>query len=447
MKINVLAFDKASQRTYDVDGRLHVSKTHFSKANVCPYYGQEIPGFEELGLIADKVYKLWRDPAELEKAATTFNNLPLLRRHVAVSADAPMKEDVVGSIGSDVTFNAPYLDASLSVWDSQAIAAIEEGVLDELSAGYRYTADMTAGTTPDGEAYDGVMRNIIGNHLALVEVGRAGSDVVVADSNPFINKETTAMKKTKLGTALMVALSAASPKLAQDSQLSKLVGGAVKSKLDKAALKTALLGMDADFNPQQLDNIVDAILDVEQNPEPMQPNPMGASDDTPTDPYNMDENDNGAPSKHAEIIDYLKKCGLNPEQLEGVGNMLTRMSEPPKAQDAVTVEPAGEGNPEKMQHAMDAMRKEMQEQFRQLDIAKSDVRSVVGDVIGMDSADQVYRFALDQMKVDHSGISGKGLQTLLKVAKDRSAPQVKNTIAQDAASIKAISGLERFGKA
>jgi hypothetical protein len=33
-----------------------------------------------------------------------------------------------------------------------------------------------------GRSYDGVMRNIIGNHLAIVPEGRAGSDVVVADS-------------------------------------------------------------------------------------------------------------------------------------------------------------------------------------------------------------------------------------------------------------------------
>ena len=45
-----LAFDRASVRTKDIDGRLHISLANISKANVCPYLGSEIPGGEELGL-------------------------------------------------------------------------------------------------------------------------------------------------------------------------------------------------------------------------------------------------------------------------------------------------------------------------------------------------------------------------------------------------------------
>lgn len=434
-----IVFDKASARTTDVDGRLHVARTHISKANVCPYYGSEIPGFEELGLDAQKVYKLWRHPDELAKAAPTFNNLPLLRRHVAVSADAPMKDDVVGSIGSDVVFNAPYLDASLSVWDSAAIAGIESEDQSELSSAYRYTPDMTPGTTPDGEPYDGVMRDIIGNHLALVEVGRAGPDVVVADSNPFM--ETPAMKKTKLGNALVVALSAASPKLAQDAALPKLVGGAVKSKFDKAAVKQSLIAMDSEFDPEQLDAIIDAILGVEQNPEPQQ---MGAGDNDPAmsgDPTSSDPEDN--PAQDGDLAGYLASCGLSEEEVAKAVDLAS----PKAAEDEVTVNEPGEGDPAKMTHAMDALRKSLQAQYRDLDVAKADVRPLVGDVIGMDTGDQVYRFALDQMKVKHDGVSGKGLRTLFQVARDRSAPQAAPTIAQDAAAVKTVPGLGRFGKA
>jgi hypothetical protein len=41
---------------------------------------------------------------------------------------------------------------------------------------------MTPGVSPQGEKYDGVMRDIVGNHVALVKEGRAGADVVVGDS-------------------------------------------------------------------------------------------------------------------------------------------------------------------------------------------------------------------------------------------------------------------------
>ena len=84
-----LAFDRASVRTYDRDGRLHVEISNISKATVNPYIGREIPDWKALGLDPDKVYKLLRDPDELAKAAPTFNNIPVLSRHVAAAARAP----------------------------------------------------------------------------------------------------------------------------------------------------------------------------------------------------------------------------------------------------------------------------------------------------------------------------------------------------------------------
>ena len=36
-----------------------------------------------------------------------------------------------------------------------------------------------------GEPYDGLMRDIVGNHVALVREGRAGADVVVGDMLPL----------------------------------------------------------------------------------------------------------------------------------------------------------------------------------------------------------------------------------------------------------------------
>lgn len=185
-----IAMDRATQRSIDADGRLHVAITPISKANVCEYAGNEIPDGGKLGLDPNKKYKLYRDPDELEKGAKTFNNIPLLSEHVPVSADDPKHELVIGSTGTDAEFKAPYLINSLVFWDKKAIDAIQaadgnsdEG-MKELSCAYRYTADMTPGTSPEGEAYDGVMKNIVGNHVALVERGRAGSDVMVHDSKP-----------------------------------------------------------------------------------------------------------------------------------------------------------------------------------------------------------------------------------------------------------------------
>lgn len=183
-KDNNLTFDAApSARRIDDNGYLHVSACPISKACINPYYGREIPGAAELGLNPTGIYYGYRDPDELAKAAETFNGLPLLLEHHFDSADEPQKEHRVGATGTDTTFDAPYLRNTISVQDADAIGKIERGEFKELSCSYRYTPDFTPGEV-DGVAYDFIMRDLKGNHVALVPRGRAGSDVAVADSMP-----------------------------------------------------------------------------------------------------------------------------------------------------------------------------------------------------------------------------------------------------------------------
>jgi 8-oxo-dGTP pyrophosphatase MutT (NUDIX family) len=177
----ILSFDEASVRQYDSEGRLKVALTPISKANVCPYLGAEIPDWEEDGLDPKKIYKLLRDPEELAKAAETFNLIPVLSVHTPTSAADHPKEVTIGSTGTDAIFEYPYLFNSLAIWPDAAIDDVEDESKRELSSSYRYKVDWTAGKF-EGQPYDGVMRNIVGNHVATVETGRAGSDVLVADS-------------------------------------------------------------------------------------------------------------------------------------------------------------------------------------------------------------------------------------------------------------------------
>lgn len=184
---DAIAMDKSSVRQYDADGHLHVERTPISKAVINPYYGREIPNYRELHLEPDRIYKLYRDPKELARAASTFAGKPLLSTHTPVNADSHPKSVVIGTIGDDVQFEGPYLTAPLTVWDGDAIKLIEADEQRELSCGYKYDPDMTPGEV-DGEPYDGVMRNIRGNHVALVEEGRAGPDVLVQDEALRVDK-------------------------------------------------------------------------------------------------------------------------------------------------------------------------------------------------------------------------------------------------------------------
>lgn len=397
MAIIKLALDRSARRI-DADGRLHVDRSHISKAMVSPYYGQEIPGYEALGLQADKVYKLLRDPVELERGAHTFARLPILSEHVPVTVDDHKPDLVVGAIGSDVSFNDPYLDADTTIWQAEAIAGIESGDIREFSCAYRYVPDMTPGEYK-GEPYDGRMTEIQGNHLALVEVGRAGSDVVVADNNPFI-KESAIMKMTKLGKALFLALSAASPVLAADSALPALVGSASRKDFKKDAVRTKLLALDSDLEPEKVDGVLDAILDIGEDPTPVET--PAAIVETPADT--------------------VRKL-LAGKVDDTIIDQIIALFNPAPAQD----EDDDSMKKDDVIAAMDGLRT----QLRDAEEAKRDVREVVGDVIGMDSAEAVYGFALDHMKVDREGVEGaKALRALFKVASSH-AGRVTPKIAQD----------------
>jgi hypothetical protein len=194
MKDVRFAFDRGSVRRYDVDGMMHVELTPISKANVCVYYGREIPEWESLELDPDKAYRLLRDPVELEKAIATFNKKPLLNTHVAVSIIDPPKESIIGATGESAVFEDGYLKNSLVIWDVNSIIGVENKQQREISSSYRYRLDMTPGEF-EGEPYDGVMRDIVCNHVAIVPSGRAGPDVFVYDSQPTGLKLMSKIKK------------------------------------------------------------------------------------------------------------------------------------------------------------------------------------------------------------------------------------------------------------
>lgn len=219
----ILAMDE-SVRSYDTDGRLRVVKANISKANVCPYWGHEIPDFERLGLDPERQYQLLRDPKELKKAAKSSNGVPLLFGHTPVSPDEHPHDVVVGAVGTDAEFDGQYLTNSLIVWTREGIDGVESEEQKELSSGYRYDPVMTPGQF-HGAHYDGVMTNIVFNHVALVPEGRAGADVVVGDSQikPKSQPMEDTLSKhvlTRFAGASMVALDMAiRPRLTKDAKI------------------------------------------------------------------------------------------------------------------------------------------------------------------------------------------------------------------------------------
>lgn len=180
---DVLTFDAKSVRSIDENGFMRIAISPFTKEQVAPYYGREIPGWEKLGLDPEKTYMGYRPSEELQKAETieSINGIPVQFRHHPDFSDAPAHETRVGAAGTDAEWREPYLMNSLIIYDDKAKDVIKSGFMRELSLAYRYDPEIKAGEW-NGKKYDFIMRNIRANHIALVEEGRAGADVLVYDS-------------------------------------------------------------------------------------------------------------------------------------------------------------------------------------------------------------------------------------------------------------------------
>lgn len=194
MKKETLAFD--TKRHKDINGYLHVEVSPLTKETVNPYYGREIPGWEDEGLDPEKIYYGYRAGDELKKALNTFNGIPVLDEHKLDSAERPLKEERVGFTGTSAKWEAPYIMNALIITDAAAIELIESNKQRELSASYRYKPVFKEGYF-GGEKYDFIMTEIQANHIALVAEGRAGSDVLVYDNNSIKQGEENMAKNVE----------------------------------------------------------------------------------------------------------------------------------------------------------------------------------------------------------------------------------------------------------
>lgn len=399
--VEKLAFDRATVRRVDQDGRLHVEICNLSKAAVNPYYGREIPDAASLGLDPDTVYQILRDPAELKKAAETFNNIPLLDRHIPVSIHAPQKEFIVGSTGTDAKFDDPFLRNSLVVWDATAIAGINTKQQRELSCGYRYKAVKESGVF-EGVPYDLRMIDIKGNHVALVEAGRAGPDVVVGDSKlsekPRMKKLSANARAVKAAiTGLLL------PILAQDAQigdLTAIVGGvkSLKGAKEQERIVNAVSAAYGDKLAQDatLDALPGLLVTLAQDESEDPPAPKKVAEAAAEDEDDEDLDDDGKPKKKddKQAMDAAIAAAVAKAQGETVARM------------------------------------------QAIQQAEREVEPLIGRLaIAQDSAEAVYRLALDSAKVDHAGITDvKALRAMVGMLPKPGAVKERSnvTLAQDA---------------
>lgn len=275
------------------------------------------------------------------------------------------------TVGSvnNATFQAPELIGELAIWDGDAIKRIQDGSKRCVSAGYAYETVPENGEI-NGQRYTLKMVNIRFNHLALVEEPRVKT-AIIGDSAPFnIMKETSMAAHKPMSAAAKVA----------------------------AALKSGRLAMDA--SEEDVKKCMD-------------------EDDDEDGKKAEDESDDD--EKKAEDAKACDEDDTDDDQAADEDDDDDKKDEK-KGMDAASVS-----------RLIEAAVSKERRRNKQAQDAREAVRPLVGDVIGMDSAGDIYRYALKQIGQDAANVHESALPALVSMAISAKRPERPARIAADSA--------------
>ena len=113
-----------------------------------------------------------------DAALDSFREKCVTKEHPPVLLDASNTKDyAVGFTSADVSYSEGFVESTLTVTDKETIDEIMRGNVREVSCGYKVDYSPEPGITPDGQHYDGIQKNIRGNHVAIVNRARGGAQV------------------------------------------------------------------------------------------------------------------------------------------------------------------------------------------------------------------------------------------------------------------------------
>lgn len=166
------------------------------------------------------------------ESMASFEMLPLTDEHPEggeVTAENA-KEVTVGATGDTLRRDGSHLGTTIVVLDAKAVKKVEQGKR-QLSCGYNCDIDETPGIAPDGTSYHVVQRKIRGNHVAMVDAGRAG---------------TARFRIDRADAATQVVLDAADTGAAMTLEEALKQLGAEKARADAAEKRCATLEGERD---------------------------------------------------------------------------------------------------------------------------------------------------------------------------------------------------------
>lgn len=240
-----------SERHYDENGYLFVDRSPILKAGVMEYLGSEIlpegkSSVDGVEIDPQKVYKVNVSLNELKKAKDTFKLAPITDGHVWLGDDgADAKNYQEGSVGENLYVEDGFLYAPLSFTGKAIVEKIKNHTKEELSTSYQNKL-----VKSNNPAYDFDAIDIRGNHLALVDRGRAGSSVRVlnsikennnmADKAKIVNEAILELDGERFDLNEMLMTSNEAEEKVDKRKIIDEVGGMLKDKLDEELWRTVI---------------------------------------------------------------------------------------------------------------------------------------------------------------------------------------------------------------
>lgn len=177
----------ADALTLDAPKRLNngavAVRARAARTGVYDYAGREIDPENKHGLRDKASVKVLRDENTVfdERSIRSFIGKPITDNHPAepVTKDN-WRQHARGTVMGAVR-DGDYLAFDLLLADAEAIAKVDAGKR-ELSNGYQADLEFGSFTAPDGTVCDARQVSITGNHVAIVDRGRAGSECRIVDA-------------------------------------------------------------------------------------------------------------------------------------------------------------------------------------------------------------------------------------------------------------------------
>jgi hypothetical protein len=172
------------------------------------------------------------------------------------------KKDAVGHLGENVREDAGHMVADIYIRDAEAVKQVRAGNLKHVSCGYNVDYDATPGTTPEGQRFDGVQRNIRGNHVAMLPLGvapRGGSECVLRLDSQGDEEYSPDRRELKYRVDELDLLK--SKVTALESELAKARTDAAevpKLKNDLTAANARIAELGEALKPERMDAAADA---------------------------------------------------------------------------------------------------------------------------------------------------------------------------------------------